>query len=368
MRIKRFEAADTKTALAMVKKEMGENAVILATKSITPGPGFGGKPLTEVVAAMDFDLEKLTALQNDTAAPRTFSSGKPPASFAGGRPNLPIHSEIHDLQRRFASLLKDKSPDYQEISAPGRQTRSRPPRPNPEDVARWRSQLIAQLKIKPLALKEKKGPTIIALVGATGVGKTTTAAKLAAWFSIKENRRVSLQSMDCYRIGATDQLRTYARIMHIPCEIALRKNDLAQAINRHQNSDLIIIDTAGKNPYDRKHIKELNEWFSTCGPIDPYLVVSATSKKEDLANIIESYKPLNPAGLIISKLDETRAYATLCQQLVDSGLPVSCLCTGQRVPEDFMMASENFIGRLFAQGWDAATTGLEANATYQWQQ
>jgi flagellar biosynthesis protein FlhF len=180
--------------------------------------------------------------------------------------------------------------------------------------------------------------------------------------------KVALLSMDCYRIGATDQLRTYAKIMRLPCEIALRKRDLQAALLRHQDKDLIIIDTAGKSPYDPNHIRELGEWFSLKSGIEPYLILSATCKKEDLQQILATYEPLRVKGLILSKLDETRAYATLCQLLAGAELPISCLCTGQRVPEDFLLASKEFLQTLFGQGWQAASGELATEAQGKWTQ
>ena len=378
MRIKRFEAPDTSAALNMVKEEMGDDAVILATRKIS---GSRGKPLMEVVAAMDYDLEKLadSADQADrfsrsakSPAAEHFSSDNtenrgpefPSPRFSPDRktgrsqpqnPSRPIHTEARDLRVRFSNFfapgsdctLQNRGPTPDSVPPPQRH------RPDPEHVARWRNQLIDQVIVDPLTLKDR-GPTIIAMVGPTGVGKTTTAAKIAAWFSLRENRKVAMVSMDCYRIGATEQLRTYARIMRIPCEIALRQEDFERAIARHQDKDLIIIDTAGKNPYDADHINELNAWFAPYTNIEPYLVLSATSKKEDLNFIIKSYRPLHPEGLILTKIDETRAYANLCREMVAAGIPLACLCTGQRVPEDFRIASRKFIETLFGRGWDAA--------------
>ncbi len=394
MRIKRFEAMDTKSALAMVKEEMGENAVILTTKTLSVPSRKNGMQV-EVVAAMDYDLEALTTLpqtaRSDSATygrqpiRRTnFNNFVTPASTSstidndracelsfnnhllGGQRNETVNSEAMNLRRRFANQLGREEPQKPGASIISeRKSRQLPPKPNPEEVRRWRDQLIANLKVKPIAAKTKYGPSVIAMVGATGVGKTTTAAKLAAWFTLREGRRVTLLTMDCYRIGATDQLRTYARIMRIPCEIVLKKDDLPKAIARHRNCDVIIIDTAGKSPYDREHINELNGWFATCEAIEPYLLISAISKKEDISNLVRSYEPLAPAGLILTKLDETRTYATLCQQVVASELPVSCLCTGQRVPEDFLPASKKVLETLFCQGWTAAFSGLDVFAMQQ---
>jgi flagellar biosynthesis protein FlhF len=391
MRIRRFEAPDTKKALAMVKEEMGEDAIILATRTIAPvrdGVAKKGRESwVEVVAAMDYDLDALTddgAVQLSAASDRygglrtvtprqeSLSAGAGPKK--SGVRERAISIEAQDLRKRFARMSKRKqtrpvAKEPRQEPVPLATPRPQPVRPKPEEVARWRDRLLEQLRIKPPQLpSEGSGPLVLALVGATGVGKTTTAAKLAAWYRLRENCKVALLSMDCYRIGATDQLRAYARIMHLPCEIALRKKELQQAIDRHRSKEVIIIDTAGKSPFDQEHVGELQDWFTVDSAITPYLTISATTKKEDLARVIECYEPLAPVGLIITKLDETRAYATLCQQVVASALPVSCLCTGQRVPEDFMLASRDFLETLFRQGWQAVASKLHAAASPEvWQ-
>ncbi len=370
MRIKRFEAPDTRSALAMVKECMGDNAVILATRPL------GGKAqrygrAVEVVAAMDYDLEELTDTighRDRASAPQTVEPTPPAAIGTGNSTPLPltranrewsgtdINSEARDLRRRFAGVVHGlggaESSAKTPMDKPGH--RRGKPRPNPQEVEQWRNRLIEQIQVQPpTPPTNDREPLIMALVGATGVGKTTTAAKLAAWYSLREGRKVTLLSTDCYRIGATEQLRTYARIMRLPCEIALRTADLSQAIERNRDRDVIIIDTAGKSPYDKGHLAELGEWFTEHPAIAPYLVLPATAKKEDLKAVLQAYQPLTPAGLILSKLDETRAYAALCQQIVGAALPVACLCTGQRVPEDFLMASRNRVDLLFGEGWPA---------------
>lgn len=391
MRIKRFEAPNTTAALAMVKAEMGDDAVILATKTIGANRGNivkkGQETRVEVIAAMDYDLDSI----NDDESSSSFQEPSPPPPTTRRKPparqqadpktvdsyqfsdpalgrqkettsvvdekNGTSHLEAHDLRMRFAGMLKQNQPQPEKKKpAPAAPAPKAPAtaKPDPQEISEWRDKLISQLSITPLPeTSTGNGPTIIALVGATGVGKTTTAAKLAAWFSLHHGLSVTLLSMDCYRIGATDQLRTYAKIMRMPCEIVLRKKDMESAITRHANKDVIIIDTAGKSPYDQKHIIELQDWFKHIKDIRPYLVLSATTKKEDLANTVTSYQPLTITGLILSKIDETRTYATLCQQVVSSKLPVASICTGQRVPEDFMIASKPFLAKLFRRGWEA---------------
>lgn len=416
MRIKRFEASDTYSAMAMVKEELGEDAVILSTRNLPGKSGSSrGGPRIEVVAAMEYDPEpEITvpppeAPGTETRRPKTVGYGyqavrqaQPKAAPRRETANpafdgrlsaelsaraLPaekaaakaakaaqVQFESNDLRLRFTNFLRRQYCAKEELEdravpgpAPGKAARKNG-RPDPKQVAQWRDKIIDQLQITPLSIGISKAPTVVALIGPTGVGKTTTAAKIAAWYSIHEGMKVALLSMDCYRIGATDQLRTYAKIMRLPCEIALRKKDLQAALIRHQDKDLIIIDTAGKSPYDPNHIRELGEWFSLKSGIEPYLVLSATCKKEDLQQILTTYEPLRVKGLILSKLDETRAYATLCQLLAGTPLPISCLCTGQRVPEDFLLASREFLQTLFGQGWQAAAGELATEAQDRWTQ
>jgi len=407
MRIKRFEAKDTQTAMTMVKRELGDDAIILATRSLPPETK-GGRARIEVVAAMDYDLDDIEAASAVKPSPapgygyqtvRRTSPAEipiepPPPAAAAPLKNTAPHLEAHDLRLRFADLMrlggtqgKQPAVRYRPTDPSLRPAKTQPPPVDPLKVRQWRDDIIDKIQISALEGRlrvndpqgetrsrrqerggtEKKAghearPTVIALVGATGVGKTTTAAKLAAWHTLRQGLRVALLSMDCYRIGATDQLRTYAQIMRLPCEIVLRQPDLTKALQRHHDKDVIIIDTAGKSPYDQAHILELQAWFAPCPEIMPYLVLSATAKKEDLHAIIDAYAPLSVAGLILTKLDETRAYAAICQQVVASSLPVSFLSTGQRVPEDFLAASKDFMDTLFKDGWDAAEPFLAARS------
>ncbi len=376
MRIKRFEAPDSKTALAMVKKELGDDAVILANKTLDAGTS---RQRFEVVAAMDYDLETITFTSENDASlsgrkPRIYGYDSvrskkeanlldPQQSLCQSTKNEKISFETNDLRMHFAGLLRQKGIHNEApFAAHNAQPVPSRKRPDPEEVNRWRNQLIEQLQVKQPQLDGKR-PIILVLTGPTGVGKTTTSAKIAAWYKLRENCKVALLSMDCYRIGASDQIRTYARIMQIPCEIILRKTDLCKAIARHRESDFIIIDTAGKSPFDTGHITELADWFSDIDGIKLQLVISATTKKEDLKHIIETYAALKPQGLILTKLDETRAYATLCQQIAGSEVPISYLATGQRVPEDFYLASKPFLETLFKQGLNAVFENKNAFST-----
>lgn len=361
MKIKRFEAPDNITAFALVKKELGDDAVILSTKNLDKGTS---RARVEVIAAMDYELEEITAShslarppQKSNPEPATYGyhtfrpkDNQAPQTVLADKKKLRF--EAHDLKMNFSQRLKEHGQQEEPLAASPKTTKpSKTSKPSPDDISRWRNTIINQILVQPLETRRSPGPTVIAMVGPTGVGKTTSAAKLAAWFSLREQQKVTLLSMDCYRIGATEQLRTYASIMRIPSEIVLRRQDLVGAVNRHLDSDLIIIDTAGKSPYDQDHVAELSQWFAPFDRIKPLLVLNATTKKDDLKKIIEAYMPMGISSLILSKIDETRTYAVLCQQVASAQLPVSYLACGQRVPEDFLAATQPLLHALFKQGW-----------------
>lgn len=361
MIIKRFEASTAPKALQLVKDALGLDAVIFSQKTMDKGTD---QERVEIMAAMDHDAPNAPPLPNPepggTSSPpgygyqavrkpavtTTKAVCKPTPSLA--RPDRPVAQqtlESQNVRHNFSRLLAEK-----ESVLTDRKRATASPAAN---ARQWRDEIINKLQASPVGPAVDDAPTIIALVGPTGVGKTTTAAKLAAWYHIQEGKKVTLLSMDCYRIGATDQLRTYARIMRLPCEVAIRKKDLEQAVARHQDADIIIIDTAGKSPYDTSHIDELLHWFADIVSIQPLLVVSATTKKEDLRQIVEIYDPLTPQSLVLTKLDETRTYAHLCQQVVASDIPVGYLSMGQRVPEDFLVPDKPFLDVFFRKGWSA---------------
>ena len=372
MRIRRFEAPDQKSALAMVKEALGEEAVILSTRTIR---SVAGRPRVEMLAALDRDIRSLAEEEQGIPAPGRpagevgeLESASPAAAAGGYRPAAGVFRRnlAVNLARRGAAVPGREADVAAGPPAMGRSKGAATPnRPRPDEVARWREQLIGSLTYHSLESSQQR---VVALVGATGVGKTTTAAKLAAWAALHRGRSVALVSMDCYRIGATDQLRTYARIMQVPCEIALKPRDLARALERHRKRDLVIIDTSGKSPYDERHIEELARWFGADERIEPLLTVAATTKKEDLAATFDAYRPLGVRGLVLSKLDETRAYAVLCQQVAASRFPIACLATGQRGPEDFLLASPETVGKLFRDGWPRFIDWLRASPAHMpWQ-
>jgi flagellar biosynthesis protein FlhF len=191
---------------------------------------------------------------------------------------------------------------------------------------------------------------VVALIGATGVGKTTTIAKLAAKFAFQEGQRVSLVSLDNYRIAAAEQLRTYSEIMGIDLDIVFSKDEFDAQLTARRHSDLVLIDTAGRSPINTKQIYELREVFAAHPPDEVHLVVGASTKGDDLRAILENFAPLGYDHIIVSKLDETRSLGTIYNISKLCKHPISYVTVGQRVPEDIRTATLQFIQQWIEQG------------------
>ncbi len=179
---------------------------------------------------------------------------------------------------------------------------------------------------------------LVALVGPTGVGKTTTTAKLAAHFRLNEHRRVGLITVDTYRIAAVEQLRTYADIIDLPMEVASTPHELRQAINRLADLDLILMDTAGRSPRDEAQIQELKSLLDESRPDEVHLVLSCASGATTFTSSSDRFGAVGANRLILTKLDEAQCLGTLLPLLRTSRLPLSYVTVGQNVPDDIEIA------------------------------
>jgi flagellar biosynthesis protein FlhF len=179
-----------------------------------------------------------------------------------------------------------------------------------------------------------KNEKIIVLVGPTGVGKTTTIAKLAGRLSLIEKKKVGLITVDTYRIGAVDQLRTYADIMNIPFDVVFSIKDMEKTIENMKNCDVILVDTTGRSSKNVMQISELRAFIEKTNSEDIHLVMGASTKNSDIKTIVEGYRVLNYNSIIVTKLDETSTYGSLLNILNYGKKPLSYVTTGQNVPDD----------------------------------
>lgn len=187
---------------------------------------------------------------------------------------------------------------------------------------------------------------LVALVGPTGVGKTTTIAKLAANFRLREKRRVGLITVDTYRVAAVEQLRTYADIIDLPMEVVATPREMREAVARMQELDLVLLDTAGRSPRDEVQIQELKSMLGEAQPDEVHLVLSSTASARSLVPTAERFAEVGATSLLLTKLDEATSLGHLLELFRRTGLPASYLTNGQNVPDDIEVADRRALTEL----------------------
>lgn len=190
------------------------------------------------------------------------------------------------------------------------------------------------------------GSRVVALIGPTGVGKTTTLAKIAARFVLEQGISAALITADTYRISAVEQLKTYSDIIGLPIDIVYSPEELRKAIRKHEDKQLVLIDTAGRSQHNEYQMQELKELLKANSRIEKHLVISATTKSQDAADILEKFSACQPEHVIFTKVDETSSVGLVLNLLYEKDITLSYLAYGQSVPDDIMPASAEKLAEL----------------------
>jgi flagellar biosynthesis protein FlhF len=198
----------------------------------------------------------------------------------------------------------------------------------------------------PIDVGATAAPAVVAFVGATGVGKTTTVAKLAADARLKRNRSVGLITTDTHRIAAHEQLRTYAEIIDVPLRVASTPDEMAAALAALRDADLVLIDTAGVSPKNTEIQGELRSLLSAAGACEVHLVLPATGSADALSLTIDRFGPLGVNRLLFTKLDEAVGFGVILNCLQRTEAKLSYITDGQRVPEDIHRGGSARIAEL----------------------
>ena len=384
MQIKRYEAVDMQEALKLVKGELGPDAVILSTKQIKKDNGVFGMfslQVIEVVAARDyvdkhqvktpseslqtgfietdeFLKEELRKIRNDMReTPGELRDMKSELGLLKGyiqellrdgeQEHLKtLHDNLVIFLRRLISEGMDRNIAYRFVQILNNKL-SEAQKADTNEINRYGHELIQkQVKITGPICNEHKDRKIAVFVGPTGVGKTTSIAKIAAKYTLIDKKKVSLITFDTYRVGAVEQLKIYAKIIGLPVDVVLSPSDLGGVLARKKDADLILIDTAGRSHKDRTYINELSKLMSQTAEIDCHLVLSATSSNTVLTDIIGKFKDIRINSLLFTKLDEAENYGAVFSSMIKAQKPLSYFTTGQRVPEDIELAAAGRLCRL----------------------
>ncbi|WP_321494520.1 protein FlhF [uncultured Desulfobacter sp.] len=349
MNKKIFRAPNIQNALASIKEELGPEAMILSTRKVPKSPKDPyGKTMFEVEAAIPSPeddksappvLQDVEALKADLAEIKDILSV---AGFGSGMPSILCnHFESVGV---LASLLRS---GVSERLATDLVQKAAADLDKDMDTAMRMKQLkkkvmglcLDQLRTKDFFTRRNSSglPQVAAFVGPTGVGKTTTIAKLAAGLSFTRKMKVGLISIDNYRIGAFEQLKAYAGIMGLPCVPAFSRQDLACALDRMKSMDMVLIDTAGHSHYDKKKIDEILELIRNDFQISVHLTLSVTSELINMKEAAHAFSVFNPDTYVFTKTDETKRCGKILDQVANLNLPVSLVTNGQKVPEDLII-------------------------------
>lgn len=370
MKIKKFFAPSLKEALSQIKKELGDDAVILSTKNLKQKGQ--ASTLYEVVAGMEEDLP-VAKLNNSIKK-------KIEVGDESG-----FDSELKILRQRIYNDSA-KLPKI-EVKHQEQKKEEQPKSPFEEQLAEIKSilsqndintrlaeKIVQQIKNqlnlvkKPATkdfvasvissliptegfeVKKTSAPKVVALIGPTGVGKTTCVAKLALISKILHKLNVGLISIDTYRLGAIDQLKTFAELSEIEMLVAYKVEDIPKIMKRFAKKDLVFIDTVGRSQNNSAQLKEIKQTLSGVKIDETILVLNTAGSTKNLIDAAKKFKVLDYSGLIFTKLDESVVFGNILNVANEINTPVKFLTNGQVIPDDIIAADSDYIAKLIYPG------------------
>ncbi|MGG7163954.1 flagellar biosynthesis protein FlhF [Clostridium ihumii] len=372
MIIKKYIGESANEAISKVKQELGKDAVIISQRKIKKKgiKGLFSKKLIEVTAAIEsssessapktYSVAKQKLVEDETnieqnlieALLKNSESNKEPIRkqdnisretnlMSSNKNQDLLFNEVKEMKNMINNLVNSTNAEVnkveefleeQDICKEIRNElleKTKDINDEKERLEEIKELITKKIKIEPIEMNEN-----IVFVGPTGVGKTTTIAKLAGRLALIEKKKVGLITIDTYRIGAVEQLKTYAEIMNIPFKVVFNLKDMEIAINSMDDCDVVLIDTTGRSSKNTMQISELRAYVEKANSKNINLVLSSTIKDKDVKIINEAYKVLNFNKVIITKLDETSTYGSIVNILKEVEVPISFITTGQNVPED----------------------------------
>lgn len=386
MTIRTYRGKNAAEALALVKKDLGRDAVILNTRVYRTGGilGFRSRAITEIIAS-DQSPKRIpqrtpTVREGPILAPPPTAAEPSIKEIArqilASNARTTVEDELAAIKRMVGQVLRTtQAPDqpnmpealfecYQrllesavaaEIAAEiAAQVRDELAPAQLKDAEQVRGAVLRRLaNLIPAAADADRvarapdnRPLTIALVGPTGVGKTTTIAKLAATYRLRQNRRVGLITCDTYRIAAVDQLRTYAGIINIPLKVAMTPSEIRSAAASMNDCDVILIDTAGRAPRDATRLDELRALLTAASPHQTHLVLSSAAAEASLLDAADRFAPLGCDRVILTKLDEAVSFGVVVNVLRRLSTKLSFVTTGQEVPDHIQTVNPDRLARL----------------------
>ena len=389
MRVRIFTGQSVQEAMNKVKLELGREAVILHTRRFKTGGMLGlfGNERVEVMAAVDDALLETPAVKTVVApAMPTVAAVMPPQQTHEtvapvSVPLTPAKTAEPEWKQELAemrSLLEralhesKQGADAVASAAVEKLLQADVLQAVAESLVRqdpvlyqWKGTLTEPAFTERLERLVEQGlgkvsgvalngsaPHVVALLGPTGVGKTTTIAKLAAYFSLQKGMRVSLITADTYRISAVEQLKTYAEIMGLQLEIVYAPQELAKALAKCKGSQLVLLDTAGRSPKNQEQLEELQLLLSQVPQAEKHLVLSLTTCNRDALEIAKRFSVCSPDKVLFTKLDEASRCGVILNVLQQFPMKLSYVTNGQNVPDDLQIVSPAWLAKELLRGDD----------------
>ena len=380
MQIKKFKASTLKEATQSMKNELGSEAVILGTRIIEGDAELGIKKMFEITAGIEEifveqqveaksingnsqksfyeELQKLEEKINASKTKQNNVNLKPMEkrqNISSSKKSLEekktINKSVQKELKEVIDLLYNREIQKPIISTILDNLKKYKGLLNSDNIDSYViSNIATMIPTYNLELTKNHKSKIIALVGPTGVGKTTCIAKLAVISKILHNLEIGLISIDTYRLGAIDQLKIFAEISNIDMEVAYEANDMQAIINKFKKKDIIFIDTAGRSQKNIEQLKETEEFLKAVNVDETYLVLSSTSTSKNLFDVAENFKLYNYNSVIFTKIDEAVSFGNILNLVSNFETPISFISNGQVIPDDIISADSDFIANMIYTG------------------
>ena len=360
MEMKKFLASNMAEAMIKVKNELGEDAVILQTRRVRRGGflGIGSKKYVEVIALKN-DREHSKSTHNfpdhrgnENVDELKLELSKIKNTLENVNKKLSSAKMGGNLREPFGSIyikLIENGMKVDEASSIVNDISEKMSSAEAKDEKKLSSALKSHFE--DMVKTEKvvfSSPKKVVFIGSTGVGKTTTLAKIAAMIKMKEKQPLTIVTLDTYRIAAAQQLKTYADIMHIPFKVAYTPDEAGEFSSKIKN-EVLLVDTVGRSQKNEMKITEISSYVQKIGPDIVFLVIDATEKRKDIEDVIKRFSVTAPTHFILTKLDETSSVLGALKTLSEFSIPLSFITNGQNVPNDIMYADEMDIPSLVVE-------------------
>lgn len=400
MKIRRYLGKNTQEAILKVKMDLGNEAVILNTRKVRQKGlmNLFAKPMVEVLAAIDDDYSSVkdrNSIKSERSGVKPVEKVQPASREYQEKPKDDEKDiKISELETKVNNMETLLQRIHDQLQAPARKTSAPVAEEKQQayskvlqlfynnllkndvdnDIAR---KIIDQVneklgenanvnetasmlysiisgvlgKPQPITLREDGKPTVVIFIGPTGVGKTTTLAKIAANYALNHKKNVGLITADTYRIAAVEQLKTYAEILGMPVSVTYSPGEIKDAIALHSDKDIILIDTAGRSYRNKAQFEELKSIVLASDADEIYLVLSVTTSTKSCRDIINNYSFLKNFKLIFTKIDEAPITGVILNAKYLTGKNLSYITTGQSVPDDIELANvdkltKNLLGSI----------------------